>query len=125
MRLRALPENVPVVRHALGGMAATRGADDRARGAIALAVTEAVANVVVHAYQEGGVLEVEASVADDALGVIVRDHGAGLQSDGATGGLGAGLRIIGALAQAFDIRRSDGTTEVRMEFVLRRAAQPV
>lgn len=120
MRIRAVPENVPVVRHALGGMAATRGADERTRGAIALAVTEAVANVVVHAYdrEECGLLEVEASADGTEIDVIVRDHGGGLRADAPTGGLGAGLRLIGAMAQRFDITRRDGATEVHMAFRL-------
>lgn len=120
MRVRALPENVPVVRHALGGMAATRGADERIRGAIALAVTEAVANVVVHAYEGApGLLEVEASAENGEIDVTVRDHGNGMRADAPTAGLGAGLRLIGALAQSFDITRRDGVTEVHMAFRLR------
>jgi serine/threonine-protein kinase RsbW len=119
MRVRAVPENVPVVRHALGGMAATRGADERVRGAIALAVTEAVANVVVHAYEnDPGLLEVEVSAEGGELDVIVRDHGGGLRADSPGAGLGAGLRLIGSLAQRFDITRRDGTTEVHMAFRL-------
>lgn len=122
MRVRAVPENVPVVRHALGGMAATRGADERIRGAIAIAVTEAVANVVVHAYDGGGGhLEVQASADDTELDVVVRDHGGGLRADSPGAGLGAGLRLIGALAQRFDITRRDGATEVHMAFRLRPA----
>ncbi len=122
MRIRAVPENVPVVRHAVGGMAAIRGADERIRDAIALAVTEAVANVVVHAYDgEAGLLEVVASVDDVEIDVVVRDHGSGLRADSPGAGLGAGLRLIGALAQRFDITRRDGTTEVHMAFRLRPA----
>lgn len=122
MRVRAVPENVPVVRHALGGMAATRGADERIRGAIALAVTEAVANVVVHAYEGAdGHLEVEVSADDAEIDVVVRDHGSGLRADAPSAGLGAGLRLIGALAQRFDITRRDGATEVHMAFRLRPA----
>lgn len=126
MRVRALPENVPVVRHALGGMAATRGADERIRGAIALAVTEAVANVVMHAYHGSpGLLEVEASADGLEIDVVVRDHGDGLRADSPGAGLGAGLRLIGALAQRFDITRRDGTTEVHMTFRLQPAADGV
>ncbi|WP_372791780.1 ATP-binding protein [Paraconexibacter sp.] len=120
LRVEALPENVPAVRHAIGDVAARRGAEPRARNAIALAVTEAVANVVVHAYETaGGPLEIEARADDDALTVVVRDHGGGMRADAPSEGIGAGLRLIGALAQSFDIRRTDGATEVRMEFLLR------
>ncbi len=120
IRVPALPENVPAVRHAVGEMAASRGADPRARNAIALAVTEAVANVVFHAYEcAGGPLEVEARLDPDAVNVVVRDHGSGLRADAPSEGIGAGLRIIGALAQGFEINRTDGITEVRMEFLLR------
>ncbi|PTL54261.1 ATP-binding protein [Paraconexibacter algicola] len=122
MRLRAVPENVPVVRHALGGMAATRGADKRTRGAIALAVTEAVANVVVHAYTDHtdsvGLMEVHATADADEIDVVIRDEGGGLRPDSPGAGLGAGLRLIGAMAQRFDITRRDGATEVHMAFSL-------
>lgn len=122
MRLRAVPENVPVVRHALGGMAATRGADPSARGAIALAVTEAVTNVVVHAYPSDsatvGLVEVEALADDDGLVVTVRDRGSGLRQDAISPGLGLGMDLIMTLARTVEYSRHGGMTEVLMRFDL-------
>lgn len=118
IRTRAVPENVPAVRHALGGMAAARGAGPDLRGAIALAVTEAVSNVVRHAYPHGatGLVEVEASEDGESFAIIVRDTGGARPEEERTPGFGAGLTLISAVADSLEVAREALGTEVRMNF---------
>lgn len=122
LRVRAVAENVPVIRHALGAIASTRGADPKVRGAIALAVTEAATNVVLHAYPDGtpGVLEVEVEAAEERgrLAITIRDEGAGIVGDAPSPGLGAGLPIISAVADRVAVRSGFPGTEVQMSFTL-------
>ena len=69
-------------------------------------VTEACMNVVVHAYEEEpGPLEVDAYREDDALVVVVRDHGAGIRprADASRESLRMGLPLIAALSSSFEI----------------------
>jgi anti-sigma regulatory factor (Ser/Thr protein kinase) len=97
LRLSAEPSSVPDSRAAVtrwcDGVAAGRPAD------IALAVTEAAANVVRHAYPAGGgEFEVRADVRDGELFVAVRDWGVGIQAPSPNAGLGVGLLIIQQVA---------------------------
>ena len=49
-RLPALPESIAPLRHSVLGFASDSGASERQREDIALAVSEALSNAVVHAY---------------------------------------------------------------------------
>src|SRR4051812_35021582 len=82
--------------------AEAHGATKATRDDIALAVSEACANVVMHAYVNAaapGSLTVEASHLNGELVVAVRDEGRGMQPRPDSPGLGLGLSIIGRLAQ--------------------------
>jgi anti-sigma regulatory factor (Ser/Thr protein kinase) len=96
-------------RHALA-----RAAD------VALAVTEAVTNAVVHAYRGDatGQVRVVACARTDGLLVVVRDYGCGMQPNPGSPGAGLGLAVIGALAGEMNIERPDqgGGTRVRIRF---------
>jgi serine/threonine-protein kinase RsbW len=120
LNLTNRPENVLVVREMLTGVALAILLDDGELNDILTAVTEACNNVVLHAYEgEEGPLEVEVTLAQNALGIVVRDHGIGIQSRPATKepSLGIGLPVIQALVHRVELRDGpvDGT-EVRMEF---------
>ena len=85
--------------------------------AVRLAVTEACANVVRHAYGgEPGVLVVEASRDGRTLVVDVRDAGVGMAAAPVSRGQGLGLRLIAALAQHVTIADAHPGTSVRMTF---------
>ena len=115
------PDNVLVVREALGGMAETMGVDGVELNDIRTAVTEACNNVVLHAYEGGeGLLQIELYLSSDAVEVVVRDHGTGIKphirSD-EEAALGIGMSIIQALAPRVEFKDvAGGGTEVRMEF---------
>ncbi len=86
---------------------------------IRLAVSEAVANAARHAYDTdaGGPVTVSASVRQGTLTVRVCDRGRGLGGVGASGGLGAGLRLIARLADSISISTSaESGTQLEMQF---------
>jgi serine/threonine-protein kinase RsbW len=115
------PENVVLVREMLSGVAEAIDLHGSDLNDIRTAVTEACNNVVLHAYRgEQGPLEVEARLAQNALSVVVRDRGYGIQTPSdrlETTTLGIGLHVIRTLTRHVEFRGvSGGGTEVRMEF---------
>ena len=93
---------------------------------IALAVTEAATNAVLHAYRdraEPGSVVVEVERDGDHLCVYVRDEGSGLAPRVDSPGLGLGLGLIAQVADSADVRAPEsGGTEVVMRFSVAREA---
>jgi serine/threonine-protein kinase RsbW len=126
-------ENVLVVRQALNGISELLALDAIEANDLNTAVTEACNNVVQHAYEgEEGPLEVEVYVLAGAIGVVVRDHGIGLQlaancedeDEGLDAGrsAGIGLPVIHALTRELELAEPPGGgTEVRMELATPKA----
>jgi serine/threonine-protein kinase RsbW len=85
---------------------------------VRLAVSEACANAVMHAYpeEEPGEILVTAGVVSDALVVTVRDYGRGLPARRPATGIG--VTLIHALADAVDAVDAEPGVAVRMEFRL-------
>ncbi len=88
--------------------------------AVRLAVGEACANVVVHAYrdrEEPGTVRLRATVADEGLVVEVSDEGCGPAPRTDSPGLGLGLVLMGRLSRKLDVSdRQPSGTLVRMVF---------
>jgi serine/threonine-protein kinase RsbW/stage II sporulation protein AB (anti-sigma F factor) len=85
-----------------------------------LAVSEAAANAVVHAYRatEPGLVRVEADVEEGTIEIVVLDDGDGF-TDAPVPGLGFGLAFMRERALAFEVRdRPAGGVEVWMRFPL-------
>jgi serine/threonine-protein kinase RsbW len=120
LTLPSRPENVAVVRHALGGFGDALDVPDQTLADIKLAVTEACTNVVVHAYPDGeGPLGISAWVRDERLTVVVHDEGRGMLPRADSPGLGLGLPLIATLAESLELGTGpDERTEVRMTFLL-------
>jgi len=119
LSLPARAENVAVVRHVLGGIGDALDLDHEVLADIKLAVSEACANVVVHAYASvgPGFMDLEVSTQAAHLEVIVRDHGRGMTPRADSPGLGVGLPLIASLAETLELTNgADGGTEVRMTF---------
>ena len=126
LSLPARAENVAVVRHVLGGIGDALDLDHEVLADIKLAVSEACANVVVHAYAGTGpgFMDLEVSTQDHHLEVVVRDHGRGMTPRADSPGLGVGLPLIASLAETLELTNgADGGTEVRMTFATSDAAQ--
>ncbi len=118
-RLRAQPDQVRVIRAEVMAFAVAHGAEDP--NAVALAVSEAVTNAVVHAYvdaPEPGEIEVIAQrVGEDCLEILVCDEGRGMLPRHDSPGVGLGLPLVATLAESFEVQaRSGGGTQVRMAF---------
>jgi len=118
LRLEAQPKSVAVVRRELGAFVDEHFSD--ASPDIALAVSEAVSNVVLHAYRgdDGpGTVRVVACVRPTELVVVVRDYGCGMRPHPESPGAGLGLSIIGAATSAMNVERpDDGGTRIRLRF---------
>jgi serine/threonine-protein kinase RsbW len=119
----ATAESVPLARESLAAFAAAAGATGDELDDIRLAVSEAVTNVVVHAYRgRRGYINLTAALAGDEMWVLVTDHGSGLHARSDSRGLGFGLALIAQLSDEFAIvQPAAGGTEVRMRFAVRPA----
>jgi hypothetical protein len=87
--------------------------------AIAIAVSETVTNVILHAYDdEGGEVSVSCRVDGERFIVEVLDEGRGIAARPDSPGIGHGLAIVGAVAQSLEFAPSRGGrgTAVTMVF---------
>ena len=118
LELDAVANSVPRARRAAAEYADQAGAE---RKFVELAVAEAVANCVLHAYpgRDAGTVGLKVWIDDDVLVVVVTDDGAGIRPHPDGGGLGLGLAIIGQLSSGFSVTRPpEGGTALRMTFPL-------
>jgi serine/threonine-protein kinase RsbW len=121
LALAARAENIAIVRHALGGLGDAVAIPQHKLDDINIAVSEACANVVLHAYPPGreGEMEIAASIGEGELTVAVRDWGRGIRPRADSPGLGLGLSMIAALAEEVQLGHdSEQHSEVRMIFTL-------
>jgi serine/threonine-protein kinase RsbW len=116
-RVSAVPGSVPLLRRTLRALIGGRGFDE---DAIALAVTEAVTNVVRHAYPGSvGTVEMTADASAEELVVVVTDHGAEWRSVTmrAKPSLGVGLALIRELCASVRVEPTTAGTTVTMRFI--------
>jgi serine/threonine-protein kinase RsbW len=117
MRVPARATLIPRVRHVVVDLAQSHGLPDP--GAVGLAVTEALTNVVLHAYpgDEPGEVRIVVCPEPEELVVVIRDWGSGMRPRRDTPGLGLGLPTIASLTDRFDVEDADGRgTLLRMHF---------
>jgi anti-sigma regulatory factor (Ser/Thr protein kinase) len=118
LRLQASPAAVPGVRRAVVDFAELHGVGHGPD--VALAVSEAVTNAVLHGYRDGasGEMRVVACAEPERLVVVVRDYGCGMSPHPDSPGLGLGLSVIGRLTTEMNIERPDrgGGMRLRMHF---------
>lgn len=117
--LPARAENVAVIRHILGGIGEALDLHPEVLADVRLAVSEACANAVVHAYRDGasGLLDLELFARPAGIDVVVRDFGRGMTPRPDSPGLGVGLPLMASLTASLELtNRADGGTEVRMSF---------
>jgi len=134
LRLPARAERIAYVRACLRSLGEALALEQRTIEDIALAVTEACTNVVLHAYPArcGGplFLQLVASRGPErdevTIDVRVADNGAGIAAGAETavptarGGLGVGMQVMKTLARRVRVRRDpNGTTEVELRFQAR------
>jgi anti-sigma regulatory factor (Ser/Thr protein kinase) len=120
---------VTIARHAVVEAAVIAGASGDTLDSVRLAASEALTNVVVHAYDgDLGRVHVEAWLEDEdvkILWITVGDDGVGFRPGGPRPGLGLGLALIAQVSDHLDIGpRADAGIEVRMGFELRPTFSP-
>jgi anti-sigma regulatory factor (Ser/Thr protein kinase) len=117
----ATAEAVGEIRGEVRAFAAAHGANPAALASIVLAIDEAVANVVQHAYLDApGSVCVEADIEDGEIELVVIDEGEGFTvGSPPRSGLGLGLGLMRDGTNAFEIRdRPAGGVEVWLSFRL-------
>jgi len=113
------------LRHALAAFMEALGIERELREDIIIAVGEALANAVEHAYDPDrpGTVELHArSAHDGTLLVDVYDRGVFVPREQGTPGRGLGLRIVRAIAREVEIDVDRGTC-IRMAFDARGGGQ--
>jgi anti-sigma regulatory factor (Ser/Thr protein kinase) len=122
LRLDSNAESVRQARHEVASFAERHGLANPHD--VALAVSEAATNAVVHAYRsddDHGDVRVVACARETGLVVVVRDYGVGMSPNPDSPGSGLGLSVIGAIAAELNIERPDsGGTRVRIRFARER-----
>jgi anti-sigma regulatory factor (Ser/Thr protein kinase) len=119
--LPAVPDAASAARRAVHAIAAGLVTEDYD---VALAVSEAVTNVVVHAYRDRaaaakpGDVRVTVSVEADELLVSIADEGVGMTPRTDSPGAGLGLPIIATLADRLEMRQLPTGTMVLLAFRL-------
>jgi serine/threonine-protein kinase RsbW len=125
--LAAERENIGAVREAVDRTARGFGMREQARNDLKTLVSEACANVVLHAYADDAIdrpLEIEVTRQQEAVEVVVRDRGQGVsaQPDPKPASLRLGLLLVGAMASSFQLRSARGAgTELRATVTLEAA----
>jgi anti-sigma regulatory factor (Ser/Thr protein kinase) len=121
--LPARPDSIARLRRAVVEFANGHGASDRQRDDIALAVSEALSNAVLHAYvghASPGIMRVKACMHEHWLEVVVSDQGVGMLPRADSPGLGIGLALIGRITERLELesRESIPGLRVRMTFAI-------
>jgi anti-sigma regulatory factor (Ser/Thr protein kinase) len=107
------------MRRAVRDYAREIGLDEPIVQDLTLAVSEIVANAVVHAYRDGGdgAITLTAETCGDGMRVRITDDGMGLSPRTDSPGAGLGLVIAGNIADRVEIDRPvDGGTAVCLTF---------
>jgi anti-sigma regulatory factor (Ser/Thr protein kinase)/putative methionine-R-sulfoxide reductase with GAF domain len=116
--LAAEPKTLAQVRRVLRRWLLDRGADDSDVAEVTIAVSEACANAIEHAYSPAPArFELEASSNDDEITVAIRDKGQWRAPRGQN--RGRGLSIMVAAMDDVQIERTETGTEVVMRRRLR------
>jgi anti-sigma regulatory factor (Ser/Thr protein kinase) len=112
------PDGVTGLRRWVTEMARGLGVDEPTCRRVALAVSEAATNAVLHAYEGGdGTIAASLTRSGDELEVVVSDEGQGLRPRSDSPGLGMGLGIIADVTNHLEIDARPGSgTVVRMWF---------
>ena len=101
------------LRREMADLANHCGMDAERVAAVRLAVTEAATNAYAEAQGE---LRVTAAIQDSELTIVIGDTGRGLVEKRDSPGLGAGLAIMGSVAQALKIVSDARGTQIHMGF---------
>lgn len=118
--LPAVPASVTALRLEVTELVDAAGIAEPLRTDVKLAVSEAVTNVVMHAYVDAerpGEVRLLAVMRADRVDITVADDGRGMMPRLDSPGLGVGLPFIAQASDVLDISSGDnGGTVLRMTF---------
>lgn len=115
----AIALNVPIARRTVVAHLKAADTSEPPLNDIALALSEAVTNVVNHAYvgRLPGPVTIRIEMGEQQIELSVQDEGSGMVPRPDTPGLGLGMPLIATLADRLDVRAPrDGGTCVCMWF---------
>jgi len=116
--IEADPRELAPLRRLLRSWLARRGADDEQAQGVLVAVCEAAANSIEHAYGPGrGSIEIDAVESEGVFEIAIRDQGAWREPRGIGRGLGSSL--MDALMDEVAVHTDEGGTSVTMRIRLR------
>ena len=123
----ATPEAVRLIRDSVADYASGVGIEGSRLEDVRLVVSEAVANVVIHAYRDQpGPVHVIANVVDSELWVLIADEGVGNNVPTRRPGLGLGLALMTKMSDGFTlVDRAEGGTEARLRFLIPSSPQQI
>ena len=117
----AIPDNVAGIRNGLVEFASRFDAAPVTLDSLKLAASEALTNIVRHAYVEfdqPGRMTAAAWVCDEALLVVVCDEGCGLRPRPDSPGIGLGLPLIAQLTDDFRVEERPGVQGTKLSLRL-------
>jgi anti-sigma regulatory factor (Ser/Thr protein kinase) len=105
----ARAEHVSAARSEVSDLARRSGVPEDMLAGIRLAVSEAVANAVLHGYRDGarGDVRVRAEAHDHRLDVVVADAGCGMSPHLGSAGAGMGLPLIAELSDTMSVEPAE------------------
>jgi serine/threonine-protein kinase RsbW len=116
----ATPDQVAPLRRLARAYAVDHGFGSDRADDVALAVSEALTNVVLHAYrdavQPGHMSLVAAGNAGGGLEIEITDQGMGVVPNPSSPGLGLGIPIMHRLTDSFDLDGGGRGGRVRLQF---------
>ena len=117
IELPAVADSVRTARHAVAAFCAGQALD---HDGVAIAVSEAVGNVVTHAYRDvhDGAVRVFADLEPGSLLIVVSDDGRGMTPRSDSPGMGIGLVLIARIATSLRIDDGSSGTRLTMRFAL-------
>ncbi|HVF79550.1 MAG TPA: ATP-binding protein [Solirubrobacteraceae bacterium] len=117
-RRPATADHIGPLRRALVDLAARGGASERQRQDIALAISEALTNVVTHAYGTPlpGPMALHAAIDGAVLEIDVLDEGIGMPPPATYPAGGVGLAIIARVTDGLELSDTAPGTRLRMMF---------
>jgi serine/threonine-protein kinase RsbW len=120
LHLPAEAASVGAARALIRSWSEQNGADAGQANDMTLAVSEAVTNVVLHAYPDGdgGAFDLDARSEPGELVVEVRDNGVGPNVASRKAGLGLGLVVIDRVSHSATVQDSHPGTHVTIRFRL-------
>lgn len=120
-RVPAQAAMVRELRNHARAFAAGRGADPETAGIVAIAVSEAATNAVMHAFvgREPGTITLTCEAGPGEVRVQVTDDGRGMQPRTDSSGVGMGLTMLGRLVTRMSVRPGASGTGTTVSLVFR------